>query len=277
MPSRWLAKTYTTLPLLTRLSPSFVRAVPRNPPPSISYMTGSFSPGLAPADLELQIEAVSLVPAARGDPGGNPGLGHSGAAVVACRTVVQARAARGTSSAGRRPAAPRRDVEIEVILWAVRPQTGPPLVSTVVAAVDEGRRRVREAEVPLTRRPSAPATRPAAAAMNALSGTLPLICYIIVLILFHVIVNTPETAVGLRSPLGWLPVPVTAGPARRSAAAGRHLLAAEEAVVLAAFRGAASIRPQDAGFLPGPSPSAGLCPSLVQGAPGVRTGPPARG
>ncbi|ERR1700678_1778233 len=77
--------------------------------------------------------------------------------------------------------------------------------------------------------------------------------------------------VRLGSPLGWLSVPITAGPARRSAAAGAHLLAALWAVRPVAFRGAARIRPHIPGFLPGPSPSAGLCPSLVQDAAGLVT------
>src|SRR6202012_3489409 len=99
--------------------------------------------------------------------------------------------------------------------------TGPSLVWTVVAAVHDGDAACAVAEAPPTAATVSPATRAAAAAMNAAAGSSrffpggeagP--------ILFHVIVNSPQTGVRLGSPLGCLPVPMTAGLARRSAAAG---------------------------------------------------------
>src|ERR1700722_9811823 len=150
------------------------------------------------------------------------------------------------------------------MLSAVRPQSGPSLVWTVVAAVHDGDAAAAVAEAPPVAATVSPAIRAAAAAMNARarSGRLVLSCDA-GLILFHVIVNAPQTGVRLGSPLGCLPVPITAVQARRPAAAGRHLLAAKRAVVLAAFRGAASIRPHMPGFFPGPSPSAGLYPLAI--------------
>src|ERR1700691_5697100 len=146
---------------------------------------------------------------------------------------------------------------------AVRPQTGPSLVWTVVAVVHDGDAACAAAEVPPTAVTVIPATRAAAAAMNvtARSGRL---CPSgdAGLILFHVIVNAPQTGVSLGSPLGRLPVPMTAGAAGRPAA---------WPVLAVAFRGAARIRPHLPGFFPGPSPSAGLYPLLVRGAAGSVT------
>src|ERR1700678_545382 len=103
------------------------------------------------------------------------------------------------------------------MLSAVRPQTGPSLVWTFVAAVHDGDAAWAVAEVPPTAATVSPATRAAAAAMNATvrSGRL-LACGKAGLILFHVIVNAPQTGVRLGSPLGCMAVPITAGPARRS-------------------------------------------------------------
>src|ERR1700761_4984369 len=195
------------------------------------------------------------------------------------------------------------------MVLAVRPQTGPSLVWTVVPAVHDGGAfaataavaAVGAAEAPPPAATVSPAPRAAAAATNitARSG-----CLFprgdAALILFHLIVNAPETDVRLGSPLGRLPAPMTASPARRPAAAGpspagaghpcrpgrvgawhrrverrvlrrrgvSHLLAAQWAVLPAAGREAARIRPHVPGFFPGPSPSAGLYPLLVQGTAG---------
>src|ERR1700691_1131256 len=91
---------------------------------------------------------------------------------------------------------------------AVRPQTGPSLVWTVVAVVHDGDAACAAAEVPPTAVTVIPETRAAAAAMNvtARSGRL-FPSGDAGLILFHVIVNAPQTGVSLGSPLGRLPVP----------------------------------------------------------------------
>src|ERR1700691_6504013 len=80
------------------------------------------------------------------------------------------------------------------MLSAVRPQTGPSLVWTVVAAAHDGDAAWAVAEVPPTAATVSPATRAAAAAMNATarSGRL-LAGGEAGLILFHVIVNAPQT------------------------------------------------------------------------------------
>src|SRR5580698_6837516 len=86
------------------------------------------------------------------------------------------------------------------MLSAVSPQTGPSLVWTVVAAVHDGDAACAVAEVPPTAATVSPATRAAAAAMNATarSGLCP--GGEAGLILFHVIVNAPQTDVRLGSP-----------------------------------------------------------------------------
>src|ERR1700729_4555172 len=107
------------------------------------------------------------------------------------------------------------------MLLAVRPQTGPSLVWTVVAAVHDGDAACAGAEAPPTAATTIPATRAAAAAMNvtARSGRL-FPGGDAGLILFHVIVNAPATGVSLGTPLGRLSVPHDGrrGPAARGMA-----------------------------------------------------------
>src|ERR1700678_3546349 len=80
------------------------------------------------------------------------------------------------------------------MLSSVTPQTGPSLVCTVVPAVHDGDAACAVAEAPPTAATVSPATRAAAAAMNATarSGRL-LAGGEAGLILFHVIVNAPQT------------------------------------------------------------------------------------
>src|ERR1700722_15784654 len=104
---------------------------------------------------------------------------------------------------------------------AVSPQTGPSLVGTVVPAVHEGDAACAAAELPPIAVTVIPATRAAAAAMNvtARSGRL-FPSGDAGLILFHVIVNAPQTGVSLGPPLGRVPVPPDGrrGPAARGMA-----------------------------------------------------------
>src|ERR1700735_2244958 len=94
------------------------------------------------------------------------------------------------------------------MLSAVRPQTGPSLVWTVVPAVHDGAPACPAPEAPPPAPTASPATRAAAAAMNvtARSGRL-FPSGDAGLILFHVIVNIPKTGGSLGAPLGRLPVP----------------------------------------------------------------------
>src|ERR1700761_3639835 len=115
------------------------------------------------------------------------------------------------------------------MLLAVRPQTGPSLVWTVVPAVHDGGAfaataavaAVGAAEAPPTAATVSPATRAAAATTNvtARSG-----CLFprgdAALILFHLLANSREPDVSVGPPLGPCPAPRRETRARRPAAAG---------------------------------------------------------